>query len=214
MPSPSNSSPLDRTSTASGAPLPRRARFVLGTIGVLLLVAAAMGTYQSLTKPREPTLRVPHLAMHAAPRPVPPLEIRDADGKPVPFDRFRGKLVLLNLWATWCGPCRTEMPTLDRLQAKLGGARFEVVALSTDAGGVGAVREFYDALGIRRLAVYVGGDEKVLSALAAPGIPTTLLVDAEGREVGRYVGAADWESEAFTRMLRGRIEQVQGSGTG
>lgn len=191
-----------RPSAASGAPLPRRTRFVLGTIGVLLIIAAAMGTYQSFTKSRAPTLREPRLTMQAKPRPLPRLDIRDANGKPVPFKQFRGKVVLLNLWAAWCGPCRTEMPALDRLQAKHGGPRFEVVALSTDAGGVKAVREFYDALKIRRLAIYIEGDENVLASLGAPGIPTTLLIDPEGREVGRYVGAADWGSEEFEQVLR------------
>ena len=161
-----------------------------------------MGVWQALTTSREPALRVPSMKMLGEPRALPPLDIRDAQDNPVPFDRFRGKVVLLNLWAAWCGPCRTEMPALDRLQAKHGGPRFEVVALSTDAGGVKAVREFYDALKIRRLAIYIEGDENVLASLGAPGIPTTLLIDPEGREVGRYVGAADWGSEEFEQVLR------------
>jgi thiol-disulfide isomerase/thioredoxin len=204
----------ERASPASGAPLPRRTRWVLGTIGALLLVAAAMGVYQSLTRPREQTLRVPHLTMQSTPHPLPDLGIRDADGKPIAFDRFRGKVVLLNLWAAWCGPCRTEMPALDRLQAKHGGPRFEVVALSTDAGGAKAVKEFYDSLGIQRLAVYIEGETNVLGALGAPGIPTTLLVDPEGREIGRYVGAADWESEAFERVLRPYLASANGESKG
>ena len=189
------------TPAVSGAPLPRRTRAVLGAIGVLLLVAVAMGVWQSLQPSRAPTLRVPGMTMHASPRLLPPLDIRDADGKPVSIERFRGKVVLLNLWATWCGPCRTEMPALDRLQTKRGGPRFEVVALATDAGGVQVVREFYESLPIRNLAIYVEGEGNVLTTLGAPGLPTTLLIDAEGREVGRYLGAADWEAESFTRVL-------------
>jgi thiol-disulfide isomerase/thioredoxin len=177
---------------------------------VLLLVAAAMGAYRALTGSREPTLRVPHLTIQSTPRPLPDLGIRDAEGKPVSLARFRGKVVLLNLWAEWCGPCRTEMPALDRLQAKHGGPGFEVVALSTDAGDVQAVRRFYGSLGIQRLAVYVEGEGNVLTALGAPGIPTTLLIDAEGREIGRYVGAADWDSEAFERVLRPYLEGRDG----
>jgi len=187
---------------------------VLGAIGVLLLVAAAMGVWQALNQSRQPTLREPRLKMQAEPRRLPPLDIRDADGKSVPLERFRGKVVLLNLWATWCGPCRTEMPVLDRLQARLGGPRFEVVALATDAGGAKAVREFYDSLGMRNLAIYVEGEGKVLAKLDAPGIPTTLLVDAEGRELGRDVGAADWESEAFERLLRSHLDRATSKGEG
>jgi len=165
-----------------------------------------MGVWQALTTSREPALRVPSMKMLGEPRALPPLDIRDPQGNPVPFDRFRGKVVLLNLWATWCGPCRTEMPALDRLQAKLGGSRFEVVALSTDADGVKAVREFYGALELQHLAVYIAGEGKVLTTLGVPGIPTTLLIDAEGREIGRYVGAADWESEAFQKVVRSYLQ--------
>ena len=110
----------DRELSASGAPLSRRTRAILGVVALVLVAAAAMGVWQTLMQPREPALRIPNMKMLAAPRPLPPLDIRDVDGEPVSFDRFRGKVVLLNLWATWCGPCRTEMPGLDRLQAKLG----------------------------------------------------------------------------------------------
>jgi len=94
------------------------------------------------------------------------------------------------------------MPALDRLQAKLGGPRFEVVALSTDVGGVKAVREFYGSLTLQSLAVYIEGEGNVLKELDVPGIPTTLLIDADGHEIGRYVGAADWESETFEKLIR------------
>src|SRR5919197_1038850 len=77
-----------------------------------------------------------NLVMHEAPQPIPELQFTDADGQPHPIAEFRGKVVLLNIWATWCLPCRKEMPTLDRLQAELGGPDFEVVALSIDRGGL------------------------------------------------------------------------------
>ena len=206
--------PQARRSSASGVPLPQRTRVILGAIGVLLLIAAAMGVWQALSPSRGPSLRVPSMKMLADPRPLPPLDIRDAEGKPVSFDRFRGKVVLLNLWATWCGPCRTEMPTLDRLQAKLGGPQLEVVALSTDTGGAKAVREFYDSLELQSLAVYTEGEGNTLTALGVPGIPTTLLIDAEGREIGRFVGAADWESETFLQMVRSYFRSDTSKGKG
>jgi len=196
-----------RESSAAGTPPAGRRQSILGAIGVLLLVAAAMGIWQALIRSSEPTLRVPSMKMLPEPRSLPPLDIRDAEGKAVSLERFRGKVVLLNLWATWCGPCRTEMPALDRLQAKLGGPHFEVVALSTDVGGVRSVREFYEWLKLTRLAIYVAGDGNTLATLSAPGLPTTLLIDAEGRELGRYLGAADWESDAFTRVLQQLVER-------
>lgn len=188
---------------ASGAPLPGRTRIVLSAIGALLLVATVMGVWQALTQSREaPALRAPRMTVLNEPKALPSLDIRDAEGKPVPLERFRGKVVLLNLWATWCGPCRTEMPALDRLQAKLGGPGFEVVALSTDVGGVPAVREFYESVKVTRLAIYVEGEGNVLTTLGAPGLPTTLLIDAQGREAGRELGAANWEAPEFERRIR------------
>jgi len=197
--------------TASGAPLSRTARAWLGAVGVLVLVAAGMAVLQEATRSRDAThLRPPRLTMLAEPRPLPPFSIRDADGRPVPRERFRGKVVLLNVWATWCGPCRVEMPTLERLQARLGGPGFEVVALSTDVGGVQAVREFYDSLKITRLAIYVEGEGNVLTALGAPGLPVTLVVDAQGREVGRYLGGADWGAPEVERLIRSLVAQAAG----
>lgn len=194
---------------ASGAPLPQRTRNALAAVGVLLLVAAAMGAYQALTHPRgEPALRIPRMTMLSQPRALPPIDIRDAVGDPVRLDRFRGKVVLLNLWATWCTPCRKEMPALDRLQARLGGPQFAVLALATDAGDVKSVKEFYTAHNVQHLAIYVDAAGTALTMLGTAGLPTTLLLDAEGREVGRYLGAADWESEEFARVLRPLLERA------
>lgn len=201
--------------SASGAPLPRRTRHALAALGVLLLVAVAMGVYQALTHPRgDPALRIPRMTMLAEPRALPPLDIRDAAGTPVSLDRFRGKVVLLNLWATWCAPCRKEMPALDRLQASLGGPQFAVVALATDAGGVKAVQEFYAANNVQHLAIYVESAGNILTTLGTAGLPTTLLLDAEGREIGRYLGAADWESEKFAQVLRPLLERARNEGKG
>jgi len=107
--------------------------------------------------------------------------------------------VLLNLWATWCVPCRKEMPSLDRLQAQLGGPAFEVVALSIDKSPQ-AVREFYREYGIRKLALYIDPSAEVTSTLGAVGIPTTLLVDGDGRE--RV--AAGWGQRNGTRPRKSR----------
>jgi hypothetical protein len=104
------------------------------------------------------------------------------------------------------------MPALDRLQASLGGPQFAVVALATDVGGAKAVKEFYAANNVRHLAIYVESASKVLTTLRTAGLPTTLLLDAEGREVGRYLGAADWESEEFAQVLRPLLERARREG--
>ena len=119
---------------------------------------------------------------------------------------FRGRFVLLNVWATWCLPCRKEMPALDHLQAVLGGPGFEVVALSIDRGGSSVVQKFYQELGIKALGIYLDASDATTSDLKVPGIPTTLLVDREGRETGRKIGPATWDSSEAIETIRGYIE--------
>jgi thiol-disulfide isomerase/thioredoxin len=119
----------------------------------------------------------------------------DGDGRRMSLADFRGKNVLLNVWATWCGPCREEMPTLDRLQARLGSADFEVVALSIDRGGLEVVRDFYRELGLKSLRMYVDDSGMAAINLNVLGLPSTLLLDREGREIGRYIGPTVWDSE-------------------
>ena len=120
----------------------------------------------------------------ATPRPLPELRFADAGGRKLTLADFRGRLVLLNLWATWCVPCRKEMPALDRLQARLGGSGFEVVALSIDRKGLSAVQPFYQELVLKALRIYVDQSGEAADKLGAPNIPTTLLVDRNGRELG------------------------------
>jgi thiol-disulfide isomerase/thioredoxin len=136
------------------------------------------------------------------PRPMPELHFVEEAGKAGLLAQFRGKLVLLNIWATWCVPCRSEMPTLDRLQAKLGGPNFEVVALSIDGGGASAVRQFFQTLGVRSLGIYVDTSGEAAVALHSLGVPTTVLIDREGREIGRKIGAAVWDSDEVVRVIR------------
>jgi thiol-disulfide isomerase/thioredoxin len=127
---------------------------------------------------------------------------------------FRGKVVLLNIWATWCAPCRREMPTLERLQAELGGPDFEVVALSIDRKGLSVVKEFYEELGLQQLGIYVDASGTASRELSALGIPTTLLIDHEGNEVGRLAGPAEWDSPEMVTFIRGYIERQSGAALG
>ena len=141
----------------------------------------------------------------SAPQPLPEIRFQGADGKSYTLSDFRGNVVLLNVWATWCAPCRKEMPTLDRLQQKLGGPDFQVVALSIDNGGAAAVRRFYDETGVRALAIYVDSSLEATSKLRTVGIPTTLLIDREGRERWRKTGPAEWNSPEIIESLRGKL---------
>lgn len=136
------------------------------------------------------------------PRPLPELRFGDGEGRRLTIADFRGRLVLLNIWATWCFPCRREMPTLDRLQAKLGGPDFEVLALSIDRQGLPVVKAFYEELGLEALRVYVDASTNATRDLGVVGIPTTLLIDQRGREIGRVVGPAEWDGPEVVKLVR------------
>ena len=142
------------------------------------------------------------LTWHEAPR---PLDIRfmDADGRERTLTEFRGALVLVNLWATWCAPCLREMPALDRLQGRLGGPDFTIVALSQDRGGMAAVAPFWAAAGLENLTPFIDKDMAAGRRINARGLPTTLLVDRQGREIARLEGPAEWDSPEVVAYLAG-----------
>ena len=147
------------------------------------------------------------MSLHDAPQVMPVLRFEDDSGRSLSLAGFEGKVVLLNIWATWCIPCREEMPTLDRLQAELGSPDFHVVALSIDRAGVDAVRQFYGEIGIARLAIYIDSSGKAATELGVVGLPTTLLIDRQGREIGRLVGPAEWDAPELVGFLRSRLTE-------
>lgn len=113
---------------------------------------------------------------------------------------FRGHVVLLNVWATWCPPCRKEMPSLDRLNARRGGSAFEVVAVSIDRYPA-LVKSFYNETGIKTLRGYFDPDGRTTALLGVAGVPATLLIDANGREIGRAVGPGEWDSSQVEALI-------------
>jgi thiol-disulfide isomerase/thioredoxin len=139
------------------------------------------------------------------PKPVPEITFFDGDGNQVSLADFEGEVVVLNLWATWCAPCRTEMPSLDRLQARFGGNGLEVVALSLDRGDVAKVRDFFEELGIAHLAIYHDPQGRAGRALGAPGLPTTIVIDRSGQEVGRLLGPAEWDSDEAIAVIEALV---------
>ena len=145
------------------------------------------------------------------PTPAPALTFEDAAGNPLSLEDFRGQVVVLNLWATWCGPCRLEMPSLDRLQANEGGPDLHVLPLSLDRGALEQVEDFYQEVGIRHLAIYRDPTGAVGRALGALGLPTTVVIDQAGREVGRLLGPAEWDGPEALALLRSLIEPERAS---
>lgn len=138
-----------------------------------------------------------------APEPLPEFVFLDASGKERSLKDWRGKVVLLNLWATWCIPCRKEMPALDRLQAALGSPEFEVVALSVDRAGAAAAEKFLKTAGVSKLALYVDPTAKLASEFKAIGLPTSILIGRDGREIGRLLGPAEWDGADAVALVRG-----------
>jgi len=140
-----------------------------------------------------------------SPLKIPDLAFADAAGKPLTLSDFRGRTVLLNLWATWCVPCRKEMPTLDALQGKMGGPGFEVVAVNIDTRDPDKPKEFLKQIGVRKLAYYADPSAKTFQDLKsigrAFGMPTTLLIDPHGCEIGTIAGPAEWASEDALKLI-------------
>ena len=132
--------------------------------------------------------------------------IRD-DGSETSLAEWRGKVVLLNLWATWCGPCRKEMPDLVRLKAELAGDDFDLVALSIDRTGLDKPRKFLEEIGIKNLKLYNNSSGKLAASLKAFGMPTTLLLNRQGQEIGRLVGPAEWGSEEAVELVKAAIAE-------
>lgn len=137
--------------------------------------------------------------------PAPDLVFLLPDGGEARLSDFRGRVVLLNLWATWCAPCVREMPSLDRLQALSGGPDFEVVALSLDRGGLEQVAPFYERLGIGNLAVYLDPRNESMRALRPRGLPTTIVVGRDGTELGRVEGEKEWDGPAAQELVRNAL---------
>jgi len=147
--------------------------------------------------------------------PVPaPLEtFATLDGARVRLADFKGRVVLLNFWATWCAPCIREMPSLDRLQAVLEDRGLAVLAISIDRGGAKVVRPFAKRLGLERLALYLDAKGALFQAFGVTGLPTTFLIDRQGDIVGAYPGAAEWDGPEARALIEHYLRQPASEAT-
>jgi thiol-disulfide isomerase/thioredoxin len=145
------------------------------------------------------------VAVAGDPRRVPDLKFHDAEGRELTLAAWRGRTVLFNLWATWCVPCRREMPALDALQERLGGPGFEVVAVNIDTRDAAKPRAWLKETGIKRLAYYADPSAKVFQDLKAVGrafgMPTTLMIDPAGCELAYLAGPAEWAGEDAVKLV-------------
>ncbi|QXX75272.1 TlpA disulfide reductase family protein [Methylovirgula sp. HY1] len=146
------------------------------------------------------------LALADPPRPMPPLNFTGPDGKSVKLSDFRGRNILLNLWATWCIPCRREMPALDRLEAKAGGPDFHVVAINIDTARPERPKAFLKEIGVKNLIFYTDSKADVFQTLKQDGkvvgLPTTILVGKDGCAIGSMAGPAQWDSDDALALIK------------
>jgi thiol-disulfide isomerase/thioredoxin len=145
------------------------------------------------------------VAVATAPKVLPALAFKDGNGAEKTLADWRGRTVLLNLWATWCVPCRKEMPALDALQSKLGGADFEVVSINIDTRDTDKPKAWLNNAGVHTLAYYADHNAKVFQDLKAIGkafgMPTTLIVDRNGCELAALAGPAEWASGDAIKLV-------------
>jgi thiol-disulfide isomerase/thioredoxin len=197
----------------------------VAAIGILVVLAGVYGIARLRSNPADaacqaavnaagriaPLARgeVAALAVARTPFRVPDLAFKDAAGRDRTLADWRGRTVLLNLWATWCVPCRREMPALDALQAKLGGPDFEVVAVDIDTRDPQKPLAFLKEIGVSRLAYYADSSAKVFTELKtagkAFGMPTTVIVDRSGCEIGNMAGPAEWASDDGVKLVSAAI---------
>jgi thiol-disulfide isomerase/thioredoxin len=223
------------TEPASDPVPPRRgvrSTIVLAAIAVLIIAGAA-GIYGIAGPQRnaggDPVCRpavalaaqlkplvhgeVAALTMAKSPLRIPDLAFHDAGGAPKTLADFRGRTLLVNLWATWCVPCRKEMPALNNLQAQLGAANFEVVAINIDTRDPAKPRQFLDDGKLAHLAYFSDASAKVFQDLKAIGralgMPTSVLVDPLGCEIATLAGPAEWDSNDATTLIKAALEPVR-----
>jgi len=145
--------------------------------------------------------------LHPKPRPAPEAAFKTKAGETTTLAAFKGRVLLVNYWATWCSPCVAEMPSLDRLEDNLGGDDFAVLPIASDRAGLRVVEPFYEKAGLKKLPIYLDQDMKFTRSSGVRGLPTTLLIDREGRELGRLEGDAAWDSKDAEALIRHLIAE-------
>jgi thiol-disulfide isomerase/thioredoxin len=181
---------------------------------ILLLIIVALASvywFQGAERKVSDTTGVSASAMaafvkHPAPKDIATFGFNDGAGVAKDLSAWKGKVVLLNLWATWCAPCRKEMPELSKLQKLMGSADFEVVAISEDLKGPEASAAFLKESGADSLALYTDQKATALAAVQSVGLPTTLLIGRDGKEIGRLLGPADWASPEAQNLVKAALD--------
>ncbi len=175
-------------------------RLVLAVLytGLALFANVAAADRAALEALREGTMQK---LVFADPAPVPDTAFTGPDGAEVTLSDFAGKHVLVNFWATWCAPCRKEMPMLSELQAEFGGDDFEVVTIATGRNPPQAITKFFEEIGVDNLPTYLDPRQALAREMAVLGLPITVILDPEGMEIARMRGDAEWNGASAKAII-------------
>jgi len=181
-------------------------------VAIMAILGADSSTYANQAAKSGPPLTgwIEKLEPAENPAPMPETVFIDKSGRKLTLKNFRGKIVLLNFWATWCGPCVREMPSLERLHTMLQGNDFTVIALSEDRRGWDKIARFQDKIGLKVLPLFHDVSSKMLFATKARGLPTTIIVGRDGKEIGRLTGSAEWDTDEAVALIRYYIGRKTG----
>jgi thiol-disulfide isomerase/thioredoxin len=180
----------------------------IAALGIVLLRPAPGDTARADTA-RIESLRagdMQKLVVHGTPKPVSETAFETVDGGSGTLADYGGKITVVNFWATWCAPCREEMPTLADLQSEFGGPDFEVVTIATGRNPPAAMKTFFDEIGVENLPLHRDPDQKIAREMGVLGLPITVILDRSGKEIARLQGDAHWNSDSAKAIVRALID--------
>ena len=180
-------------------------RYLLAAVLYTALAATANADMGNLEALREGDMR--KLQIHSAARPAPDTVFLHADGSELRLSDYQGKVVVLNFWATWCAPCRKEMPELSAVQQTLGGADLIVLTVATGPNPPAKIAEFFETIGVSNLQAHRDPRQNLARAMNVLGLPVTAILDRDGAEIARLLGDANWHSDSALAILRAVIAQ-------
>lgn len=168
--------------------------------GLVTLANPALADLTKAEAMREGDMK--KLTFHSTPQVAGTADFTTFDGAPLSLESYKGKWVLLNFWATWCAPCRKEMPMLSELQTEFGGGDFEVVTVATGRNPPPAMQSFFDEIGVDNLPLHRDPKSGLAREMGVLGLPITVILNPEGQEIARMRGDADWASDNAKNILK------------